>query len=142
MSIPRNITAGSVNNSNWVLWDEVPETIEGKVAWYELHRGDSPTTLSHYRTVTAASPGFIDEHVNSVHYYRVRAVSTQGNPSNWSNIVRSGVQPLPPTASFIASALSGEAPLDVTFDASSSSDQDGILTSYRELGSNLRYCVI
>lgn len=75
---PQKASVVQVGSDTWIHWDDAPEAQTGTLAWYELERDGAQ-----YRTVSAASPGFIDRGVTGKSY-RVRAISTTGGASEWS----------------------------------------------------------
>ncbi|MFP3953129.1 MAG: PKD domain-containing protein [Candidatus Acetothermia bacterium] len=99
---------------------------DGSIVGYSWHFGDGSegngTTIEHTYNeagdytvdlIIADDGGKSDSTTSTIE------VSSGNNPSNDS-----------PTASFTANSTSGEAPLEVSFDASRSSDPDGSIESY------------
>jgi PKD repeat protein len=97
---------------------------DGTIASYAWNFGDGTTgsgrTTSHtYSTVGTFSAQLTVTDNAGATANTTRSISATAPPSN-----------VPPTASFVATPVSGPAPLTVSFDASASSDSDGSITTY------------
>ena len=96
---------------------------EGSIIGCDWDFGDGGTgsgaTISH----TYTHPG--------VYTAELAAMNTEGEvDSDSCTITVTAAAGVPPSASFTASPTSGQAPLAVSFNASGSSDSDGIITAY------------
>jgi PKD repeat protein len=80
------------------------------------------------------NPQWIVDNVSDTEttFFAATAYEVGGDESGFSNIesYNGGGANQPPTASFTATPSSGDAPLDVAFDGSASSDTDGTIASY------------
>lgn len=96
---------------------------DGSISSYNWDFGDGSTSSK--ETVTHT--------YNSAGNYTVELIVTDSEDTTDSTSQTIEVYPLPsdlPTASFTAYPTSGKAPLEVSFDASGSSDPDGTIDSY------------
>lgn len=95
---------------------------DGSVISYSWDLGDGTTD----------SGGTITHTYNSAGNYTVEltVIDNDGAQASSSKNISVTAPINPPTASFTASPTSGEAPLEVSFDASGSSDSNGNITSY------------
>jgi PKD repeat protein len=98
---------------------------DGSIVSYSWNFGDSTSG-------TGVTPGHT---YNNSGNYTVSLTVTDDDSAtdSASTVIQVTTPPVPnqaPTASFTASPTSGDAPLDVTFNASSSSDPDGTIVSY------------
>jgi predicted phage tail protein len=108
-STPQNVGAVGLFRSNWVDWDLVPDA---DTSFYEVE-----TTKSGLTTImSCAAPAFIHSNlvVGEEWMYRVRAVDTSGNRSDWSEVAIAtvgAINPgdLPPDAIISSFALIDEA---------------------------------
>jgi PKD repeat protein len=101
-------------------------------AGYKIHQGNSslnydfPTDVGNWTSCTIG-----DLLEGETYYFAVTAYDNYGNESDYSNEVSYSPSNSPPKASFSLDQISGEAPLDVIFDATGCSDPDGTVISYR-----------
>ena len=99
---------------------------------YKIYQGNSslnydfPTDAGNWTSCTIG-----DLLEGETYYFAVTAYDINGNESDYSNEVSYSPSNSPPKASFRLDPMSGEAPLDVIFDATDCSDSDGTVTSYR-----------
>lgn len=110
-------------------WDPVSHP---DLAGYKIHQGNSslnydfPIDVGNWTSCTIA-----DLLEGEIYYFAVTAYDNYGNESDYSNEVSYSPFNSPPKVSFSPDPISGEAPLDVIFDARGCSDPDGNVTSYR-----------
>ena len=120
-------------------WNQIGNPVNFAVAASDLrvHCGDTYLSL-----LDAQAQGWISAYIfgydtGSGGYVMINP--TSGSLSPWTGYWIRAYQDCalvfspsnhPPTASFTASPTSGQAPLDVSFDASGSSDSDGSIVSY------------
>ena len=99
---------------------------------YKVYQGnsslnyDSPIDVGNWTSCTIG-----DLLEGETYYFAVTAYDKYGNESDYSNEVSYSPLNSPPKASFSLDPISGEAPLDVLFDATGCSDSDGAVISYR-----------
>jgi PKD repeat protein len=112
-----------------LVWDPVNHS---DLAGYKIYQGNSslnydfPTDAGNWTSCTIG-----DLLEGETYYFAVTAYDIYGNESDYSNEVSYSPSNSPPTASFSLDQISGEAPLDVIFDATGCSDSDGTVISYR-----------
>ena len=110
-------------------WEPV---IHPDLVGYKIYQGNSsqnydfPIEIGNW---TSCTIGELLE--GETYYFAVTAYDNYGNESDYSNEVSYSPSNSPPKASFRLDPMSGEAPLDVIFDATGCSDPDGTVISYR-----------
>ncbi|MEM6630148.1 MAG: discoidin domain-containing protein [Bacteroidota bacterium] len=127
-TIPQNIAASNVTQTSVDLgWDPATDN-EGVVGYYIFQDGGS-TPID---TVIGTSTSIAGLSESTTYQFAVAAFDAAGNVSAQSAAVQvtTGAFNQGPVANFIATPTSGEAPLSVSFDASTSTDSDGTLVSY------------
>ena len=112
-----------------LVWEPVNHP---DLAGYKIYQGNSslnydfPTDAGNW---TSCTIGDLPE--GETYYFAVTAYDIYGEESDYSNEVSYSPFNSPPKASFSLDQISGEAPLDVIFDATECSDSDGTVISYR-----------
>jgi PKD repeat protein len=112
-----------------LVWEPVTHP---DLAGYKIYQGNSSLNYDFPIDVgnwTSCTIGDLLE--GETHYFAVAAYDNYGNESDYSNEVSYSPFNSPPKASFSLDQISGEAPLDVIFDATDCSDSDGTVISYR-----------
>jgi PKD repeat protein len=121
--VPKGYTAQAT-----LEWEPV---IHPNLAGYKIHQGNSSLNYDFPIDVgnwTSCTIGDLLE--GETYYFAVTAYDNYGNESDYSNEVSYSPSNSPPKANFRVDPMSGEAPLDVIFDATACSDSDGTVVSY------------
>jgi PKD repeat protein len=94
--------------------------------------GDSPVLLQMENLTDPTNPEYtiyaLDE--TATYFFTITACNGSGNESGYSNEVSYTPLNQPPMASFTVNPASGQAPVNVVFDATASNDPDGTIESY------------
>jgi predicted phage tail protein len=90
-AVPQGVTAQGLFRSNWIDWEPVADT---DLAFYEVEA--TINGLSEIFSVGANPSIHSNLNVGDVYIYRVRAVDTSDNRSDWSNVVTATVGAINP----------------------------------------------
>jgi fibronectin type 3 domain-containing protein len=128
-SVPSGLAAEADGRQVNLTWDA---NSESDLSEYRLYRGTSPEPTTQVATIAAGTESYTDTDVSNgtTYYYRLTAVDTDGNESNFSNEVSATPEPgggETPAAPTGLAATAGDGEVSLSWDANSESD----LSEYR-----------